>query len=200
MSVQTTYSFSTPVGIPGGIVDLAPYAIDAFANQENDAVLKPGMGVVAGSAAGTCKKPVAGSAAGNFLGVVVNGRTTEMGLDGNAYIRNKATVGVMRYGRIYVRVKSGVTVADGDPLLIFKSGDNCGEFTKTAADNTLALAGKFIGPVNNGVAPVHLYDAPASAVAEYTLPTAAANTLGGVKVGSGLAISDAGVLSVSGNG
>ena len=204
MSVQTSYKFIPNAGAPGGIVDLTPYAIDAFANAENDGVLMLGMGVVPGSAAGTVKKPVAGSTAAQFLGVSVNGRSHEYDDNGVVYVRNKATIGVMRYGRVYVRVKSGVSVSDGDPLLLIKSGEDAGLFTKTAADNTLAVAGKFIGPVSNGVAPAHLYDAPASAVTDndtvYTLPKAAADTLGGVKVGTGLAIDADGVLSVSGNG
>ena len=36
--------------------------------------------------------------------------------------------------------------------------------------------------------------------ASFTLPTASADTLGGVKVGDGLSISDSGVLSASGGG
>lgn len=204
MSVQTSYNYTPAAGSPGGIVDLTAHAIDAFANQENSGVLKLGMGVVAGSAANTCKKPVAGSTAANFLGITVNGRTNEYDMDGRVYVRNKATVGVMRYGRIYALVKAGVTVAAGDPLLLIKSGDDAGLFTKTPADNTLAIPGKFLGPADsNGCAPVHLFDAPMSSVVDndtvYSLPTASADTLGGVKVGSGLTITE-GVLSVSGGG
>ena len=204
MSVQTAYNFNPVAGSPGGIYDLTKYAIDAFANQENSGVLKLGMGVVVGSTPNSCKKPVAASTAANFLGVTVNGRTNEHDLEGNVYVRNKASVGVMRYGRIYVLVKSGVTVAAGDPLLLIKSGDDAGLFTKTPADNTLAIPGKFLGPVgSNGCAPVHLFDAPMSSVVDndtvYSLPTASADTLGGVKVGSGLTITE-GVLSVSGGG
>ena len=34
MSAQNKYGFSTPIGAAGGIVDLAPYAIDTFLNEE----------------------------------------------------------------------------------------------------------------------------------------------------------------------
>ncbi|MGN9096384.1 hypothetical protein [Flintibacter porci] len=42
MSAQTRYGYATPIGAPGGIVDLAPYAIDTFLNDEENGVLKFG--------------------------------------------------------------------------------------------------------------------------------------------------------------
>ena len=30
MSAQTRYGYATPIGAAGGIVDLAPYAVDTF--------------------------------------------------------------------------------------------------------------------------------------------------------------------------
>lgn len=53
MSAQTRYGYATPIGAPGGIVDLAPYAIDTFLNEEETGTLKFGMGVVQGSKPGT---------------------------------------------------------------------------------------------------------------------------------------------------
>ena len=163
MSVQTNYNFSTPIASPGAIADLAPYAIDAFANQEETAVMKFGMGVVNGTVAGkTCKKPASGATAANFLGVTVNGRTTECGLDGETYIRKNATVGVMRYGRIYGRVVSGVTIAYGDPVYLASTGDNAGLFTNAAGDTgtTVAVKGRFLGPVDAStkVAQIELFN------------------------------------------
>lgn len=163
MSVQTNYNYFPNAGSPGGLFDLSPYTIDAFANQENDGVLKLGMGVVPGSTAGSVKKPVAASTAAQFLGVTVNGRSHEYDDNGVVYVRNKATIGVLRYGRVYVRVVDGVTVAAGDSLYLVKSGDDAGLFTNASGETAVAVQGKFIGPVSNGVAPVHIYDAPASA-------------------------------------
>jgi len=49
MSAQTRYGYSSPIGAAGGIVDLAPYAIDAFLNEEDTGKMQFGMGVVTGS-------------------------------------------------------------------------------------------------------------------------------------------------------
>ena len=45
MSAQTRYGYSTPIGSAGGIVDLAPYAVDTFLNEEETGTLKFGMGL-----------------------------------------------------------------------------------------------------------------------------------------------------------
>ena len=52
MSAQTRYGFATPIGAPGGIVDLSPHVIDTFLNEEASGVLKFGLGVVQGSKPG----------------------------------------------------------------------------------------------------------------------------------------------------
>ena len=51
MSVQTTYNFSTTIGEAGGIIDLAPYAIDSFTN-ENESGMAFGIGVITGEKPG----------------------------------------------------------------------------------------------------------------------------------------------------
>ena len=45
MSAQTRYGYSTPIGAAGGIVDLAPHAIDTFLNEEESGVLRFGVQV-----------------------------------------------------------------------------------------------------------------------------------------------------------
>ena len=108
MSAQTRYGYATPIGAPGGIVDLAPYAIDTFLNDEENGVLKFGMGVVQGSKPGVnIALPAAGATADKFEGIATNNRTTEYDMDGRVFVRKGVGVGVMRYGRIYVRVKTG---------------------------------------------------------------------------------------------
>lgn len=52
MSAQTKYGYSTPIGAAGGIVDVAPHQIDTFLNEEENGVLKFGVGVVQGSKPG----------------------------------------------------------------------------------------------------------------------------------------------------
>lgn len=162
MSAQTRYGYATPIGAPGGIVDLAPYAIDTFLNDEENGVLKFGMGVVQGSKPGVnIALPAAGATADKFEGIATNNRTTEYDMDGRVFVRKGVGVGVMRYGRIYVRVKKGDAPEYGDALLLIVNGDDAGCFTSTEdSGNTIAVNGRFLGGVDNGVAPVELMREP----------------------------------------
>ena len=61
----------------------------------------------------------------------------------------------MRYGRIYVRVETGDEPAYGDPLYLIIDGDEAGCFTSTEDDGTtIAVNGRFIGGIDNSIAPV----------------------------------------------
>lgn len=160
MSAQTTYKFSSPIGSPGGIVDLTPHAIDSFLNGEETGVMKFGVGVVKGDKPGVnVKLPTSAATAAVFEGVTVNNRTTEYDLEGKAHLRKGKALGVMRYGRVYVRVATGATPAYGDAAYIVKSGDEAGYFTNTSTDN-LAVKGRFLGGVDgsSGVAVVELFN------------------------------------------
>lgn len=159
MSAQNRYGFSTPIGAAGGIVDLAPYAIDTFLNEEENGVLNFGVGVVKGSKPGVnVALPETATAVGDFEGITTNNRTTQYDLDGNLAIRKGASVGVMRYGRVYGRVVDGVAPAYGDPVYLITDGDNCGKFTNSAeatgqeeevdAAKTVAVKGRFLSTVD----------------------------------------------------
>lgn len=159
MSAQIRYGYNTPVGAAGGIVDLAPYAIDTFLNEEATGVLKFGCGVVRGTTPG--KNVALPKAAGNkFEGIVTNNLTTEYDLEGKLSVRNGASVGVMRYGRIYGRVATGVTPAYGDPVYLVATGDEAGCFTN-AADGAIAVKGRFLGGVDTTaqIAEIELFNA-----------------------------------------
>ena len=169
MSVQTRYGYSSPIGAAGGIVDLAPYAIDAFLNEEDTGKMQFGMGVVTGSKKGTgIKLPVKASTAANFEGVTTNRRTTEYDVEGDLKLRKAATIGVMRYGRIYVRVAAGVKPGYGDSLYLITEGDEAGCFTNAAASTepgstdqaTSAIKGRFLGGVDTSaqIAAVELFN------------------------------------------
>lgn len=169
MSAQTRYGYSTPIGAAGGIVDLAPYAIDTFLNEENNGVLKFGTGVVQGSKSGiNVKRPTSDSTVAKFEGIVTNNRTTEYDMDGNLFIRKGASVGVMRYGRIYGRIAAGVTPAYGDSVYLISSGDEAGFFTNAAAStaedsadaSTIAIKGRFLGGVDTSaqIAVIELFN------------------------------------------
>ena len=102
-----------------------------------------------------------GATADKFEGVATNNRTTEYDLEGRIYVRKGVGVGVMRYGRIYVRVADGDEPAYGDPLLLVINGDEAGCFTSTEdSGNTIAVNGRFLGSVDNGVSPVELMREP----------------------------------------
>ncbi len=148
MSAQTTYNFDTQRGIAGGIYDLAPYAIDTFLNEEATGTMKFGVAVVAGTKAGEqVKLPVAASTA--IEGVSNNNLTTEYDLAGQLYIRQNASMGVMRYGRIWVRVADNVSPTYGQATYVVKGGAQAGYFTNASTD-TLAVKGRFL----TGVDPV----------------------------------------------
>lgn len=198
---QRSYKFNAPLGIAGGIVDLAPYAIDTFTNEENTGTMKFGYGVVKGTNAGVgVKLPTANTDV--FEGVTINNRTTEYDLDSNLRIVENAAIGVMRYGRVYVRIASGLSIAYNDAVYLICTGNDKGKFTNTPdGSNTLLVDAKFV-KVEGEIASIDLHkvgpvvvDTDTNTV--YELPNASAATLGGVKVGTGLSIDENGVLSVS---
>lgn len=166
MSAQLKYGFSTVIGAAGGIVDIAPYAIDTFQNEENTGKMVFGVGVVKGSVPGDkVALPTSAATAAKFEGIVTNDRTTEYDLEGELSLRKGASVGVMRYGRVYARVAEDVAPAYGDAAYLITSGDEAGYFTNAAAGNdddftTIAVKGRFLGKVDTSaqVAEVELFN------------------------------------------
>lgn len=156
--MQTSYSYNTPIGAAGGIVDLAPHYIRSYTNEAANGAMAFGLGVVTGANAGVgVKVPVSGSTAAEFEGIVTNRRTTELDLEGNLSLRNKCSLGVMRYGTIYALLAEGATPAYGDPVYMVKSGDDAGKFTDSSS-STLAIKGRFLSAADNGVAIVELFN------------------------------------------
>lgn len=154
MSAQLSYNFATPFGAAGGIVDLAPYEIDTYLNEEDTGVMGFGMAAVQGTTAGTFVKLVSATT-DKFEGITVNNRTTEYDLDGNLRVINKAAIGVMRYGRVYGKLAANVTPAFGNPVYAVVSGDDKGCFT-TSDSGTLAINARFVSVASNGVAMIEL--------------------------------------------
>lgn len=159
MSAQTTYNQATPRGVAGGLVDLSAHAVNTRINGQTDASLKFGMGVVQGSAPGSdIKIPAAGATAEKFEGITVNGYTNEMDMDGAVAISPGAAIGVLQYGKIWVRIKSGDAPAYGDKAYLIINGDDAGLFTKTSGGDTVEIPCRFIGEKGTGdVAPVELF-------------------------------------------
>ena len=104
MSAQTRYGYATPIGAAGGIVDLAPYAVDTFLNEEENGVMKFGMGVVQGSKPGVnIALPESGATADKFEGVTTNNRTTEYDMDGHlGFARASASASCATVGSMSV--------------------------------------------------------------------------------------------------
>lgn len=160
MSAQLAYRYSTPLGVAGGIVDLAPYAIDTLKNEEENGVLTFGIAVVQGTDIGVqIKKPTADSTYAVFEGIATNNLTTEYDLDGKIRILKGSPVGIMRYGRVYGRVADDVTPAYGEAVYFVKSGEQAGYFTNSS-DGTVAIKARFLGTVDptNRIAEIELFN------------------------------------------
>lgn len=159
---QLNYNFAPDLGIAGGLYDLTGYVCDSFCNAEKDGVLKHGMGIVTGSAAGIAALPTKDSTISNFEGILVNGLTTEHSMDGSVVVKEGTTVGVLKQGRIWARVAADAVPANGKAVYFIIKGDNAGLFTTsdddTNASNAIAINAKFIGGKGSSdVAPVELY-------------------------------------------
>ena len=80
-------------------------------------------------------------------------------MQGELKLQPKSTVSVMRSGRIWVRLASGVAPKYGDPVFLVINGAGLGCF-KTAADsaNTLQINARFLGEKDNSeIAPIELF-------------------------------------------
>ena len=157
MSAQTTYTFATKIGFPGGIVDIEPHAIDTYLNEEDNGVMLYGIAVVRGTDAKQCKIPE--STPCDFLGVTVNNLTTEHNLTGELLIKKNAAIGVMSYGKVYARLDSDAVVNAGDPAYFIIGS---GLFTNSDGGEENVLVGKFESAASNGIAALRLYNAPVS--------------------------------------
>ena len=170
MSAQNKYSFSSPVGAAGGLVDLTPHAIDTFINEEDTGAMKFGIGVVRGTKPGsTIALPEASSTADLFEGITTNNRTTEFDLEGKLNVRKGVAVGVMRYGKIYARVAADAEPKYGDTAYLIVSGEETGFFTNVASEAsdedtetpaTIAVKGRFLGGVDTSaqIAVIELFN------------------------------------------
>lgn len=160
MNMWTNYKQGMSAASAGGFYDLSDHGVDSRMNAQSDLSLKPGMGVVQGEKAGVeVKLPATGATLEKFEGIVINDVNREMNMDGELLIQPKSTIGVLRYGRIWVRLAEGVTPKYGDPVYLVINGAGLGCF-KTAADeaNTLELNARFIGAKDtSNIAPIELY-------------------------------------------
>lgn len=149
MSAQTSYRHTAAIGLPGGIVDLSPYSVDTFINEEETGKLKFGVGVVRGTTAGNgIKFPASDSVSTDFEGIIVNNRTTETDMEGKLSIRKHSAVGVMRYGKVYALVATGAEPKYGEPVYIVRSGDEAGYVTNKS-DGAIPIKARFAGAADS---------------------------------------------------
>ena len=80
-------------------------------------------------------------------------------MDGAVALKNEATVGVLTHGKVWARIKAGITPAYGDALYLITTGDNAGLFTNATETGAIAITGgKFVGSKGTGdVAPVEIH-------------------------------------------
>jgi hypothetical protein len=164
---QLQYGYEMQKAVPGGLRDTSPHSIVARANAEATAgAVKFGMGVVVGDTPGTnVKLPAAGATSAAFEGVVCQS-VKEMDMQGKLSIDNAHTLGVLKYGRVWVRVAPSLTINYGDQMYLLTSGANIGCFTNAAA-NAVAVNGKFYGAAEaTDIAPAEFFNAPYVAPAE----------------------------------
>jgi hypothetical protein len=162
MSGQTSYTYQTPKGVAGALVDMSPKSIDSRVNSETEVdKMRFGMGVVVGGNPGTdVRVPVSTSVALDFEGVLLTGYTQQQTINGDIHVNPAQTVGVLRWGRAWARVVDGVTPQYNDPLYLVITGADAGLFTNDSDDDAnLAINGRFYGGLGNGnIAPVEIHN------------------------------------------
>lgn len=161
MGAQTSYNYSTPRGVAGGLYDLSPYEMNSRLNGDEEKALLFGMGVVMAQNPGfDVELPQEDSIAENFEGVVINGLTTQQDVDGALKILHNQSVGILRYGNAWVRIGSAAAPEYGKDVYLITAGEEVGFFTDSEDDSSkIAVPARFIGEKDSGnqIAPVKLY-------------------------------------------
>ena len=170
MAAQLKYSYDTPKGVPGGKVDISFDNVDTRTNEEADGVLKYGMAVQTGTYPGTTVKvPTSGATKSAIEGVALSLPNTEQDMQGNVVVRNGATIGVMRWGKVWGRLASDAAPVSGQTAYVVVDGEEAASvYVKCAstdsgakevvADDTASPTSSQIKvaavtPVQNGYSP-----------------------------------------------
>lgn len=157
MAAQLNYTYSTPLGVPGGKADLVLDVVVTRINEENDDVLKNGMGVVAGTVVGTdVKLPKTGATAASFEGIVLASGLNELDMSGHLSVKKNVTLNILKKGKVYASVVDAATPTVGGTAYLVISGADAGKFASASGSNTLDVGVKFGKrfDVANGVAEV----------------------------------------------
>lgn len=169
MGVQTSYRYATPRGVAGGLYDLSEFEVNTRLNADTGTVLF-GMGAVCGLNPGSdVILPAEGSTAEEFEGVVMNGFTTQQDLEGVIKVRVNQSVGVLAYGKAWIRVGTNAVPSYGEDVYLITDGEESGFFT-TSEDTAskMKVPGRFLSGKDGGtgIAPAKFYhqkpESPAS--------------------------------------
>lgn len=156
MAAQMNYGWGTPMGVPGGKVDIFHDEVVTRINEAKDGVLKHGMAVAVGTVPGTNVTAVgADTTADKIEGVLLCHPNTEQDMKGVVVVKEGVSVGVMTEGHIWGRLATGITPAYHEKAYVVKSGEDAGAFTNVA-DGALDIGAKFGKYIDDGIAVIEL--------------------------------------------
>lgn len=153
MAVQTSYGFSSPKGVAGGLYDLSAHEVAT--RQAEGIGVAFGVGVVIGTNKGVdVKVPASSATSDDFEGVIVhNSVMVEMGMDNKVSIGDKSTVGCLQYGRIWIKTVSKAKPAYKEKVYMITDGDEAGLFTTSDDESTkVEVNAIFLGETDAGIA------------------------------------------------
>lgn len=156
MAAQKNYSYSTSKGVPGGKADISFDEVVTRINEADDGVLRFGMAAAAGTSPGSnVNVPGPDTTAEKIEGVVLHHPNTEQDRNGKVIIRKNASVGIMRKGRVWVRLADGIKPVYGQKAYVCILGDDAGAFTNIA-DGTLDIGAVFDSASDDSIAVIQL--------------------------------------------
>lgn len=151
---QLEYGYSIPKGVAGGKVDLACDEVVTRLNEAEDGKMKYGMGAVVGTSAGSSVK-VPAAASDVFEGVVLYLPNTEQDMNGKVVVKKDASLGIVKHGKVWVRLATDVTPTYGADVYVVATGTEAGYFT-TASEGNIKTGAKFGNLVDGSIAVIEL--------------------------------------------
>nr|DAO80794.1 MAG TPA: hypothetical protein [Caudoviricetes sp.] len=137
MSAQIKYGYETVKGIAGSQYGIEFNDIVTRSNESDTGKLQFGMAVATGTSEGKSVKVPDTSVidAKKIEGVVLRAGSTEMDMNGKVQIKQNDTVGILRKGKVWVKLASGATPSYKEKAYVVNSGDEAGKFTNVQGSN-----------------------------------------------------------------
>lgn len=146
MAVQLNYNYGTPKAIPGQKADISPIdVVVARLNTEDDGDIRFGMAVAPATGKENSAIALPTGATTEIAGVVLHGQNYEQDMSGAVIIKKNDTLGVIRKGHVWARLKDNETEPKyGTKAYVVINGDGVGCFTATEdVGNTLDIGATF---------------------------------------------------------